>query len=154
MRNNLIRLFDHSLSETTKLCAAIPADAFSKVVNGKSPAWVTGHHAVAADMACELCGVAPRLGDWNPLFAPGSQPNSDPTANPSKCELLEALAERHAATVAAFKAVTDSHLASEFPIPAYREFFPSIGYGVIYLLAAHESYHNGQLQQWKLASGV
>lgn len=154
MRDNLIRIFDLSLADTTKLCENIPADAFTTIANGKNPAWIVGHHAVAADMACELCGGAARLGNWNPLFAPGSQPNADAAIHPTKAELLDALAERHATTVTAFKAASDTHLAAEFPIPEYREFFPTIGDGVIYLMAAHEGYHNGQLQQWKLASGV
>ena len=154
MRDNLIRIFDLSLAETNKLCENIPAESFAAIANGKNPAWIVGHHAVTADMACELSGGPALLKDWNPLFAPGTQATPDPAATPSKSELLNALAERHAAAVAAFKSTSDDHLASQFPIPEYRDFFPTIGDAVIYLLAAHEGYHNGQLQQWKLASGV
>lgn len=154
MRHNLIRIFDLSLADTAKLCESIPAESFATIANGKNPAWIVGHHAVAADMACELCAGTATLKDWNPLFAPGTHPNPDLGATPSKSELLDALAERHAAAIAAFKAVSDDQLASQFPIPEYRDFFPTVGDAVIYLLAAHEGYHNGQLQQWKLASGA
>ncbi len=152
MRENILRLYAASLAETRTLCEDIPASDFHRVVNGKSPAWLVGHLAIGSDFAADLGAAKGRLNDWMPLFAPGSQPVGTPGAYPGKDELLAALAERHDVAAQALRDASDAHIHSELPIPDYRAFFPTIADAMIYLMASHEYYHNGQLQQWKLAA--
>lgn len=150
MRDYVIGLYNASLDETRKLAGDIPASSFRSVVGGKNPAWLVGHLAIGSDFICSLCGAGSGLDAWGPLFAPGTNPDSN-TAYPGKDELLGALEERHASALRALSDTSDAALAREFPIAEYRSFFPTVGSGVTYLLAAHEPYHNGQLQQWKLS---
>lgn len=152
MRDNILRLYAASLEETRKLCEDIPAAQFNRIVNGKSPAWLVGHLAIGSDFVADLGAAQGRLNDWTPLFAPGSQPTETPNTYPSKDALLAALAERHAVAATIFREAADAHLHSELPIPEYRSFFPTIADAIVYLMASHEYYHNGQLQQWKLAA--
>jgi hypothetical protein len=45
-------------------------------------------------------------------------------------------------------------LATEFPNPEYRAFFPTIGDAAFYLMAFHEGWHLGQLSTWRRAIGL
>lgn len=152
MRDTILRLYAASHEQARSLASDITEDDFRRIVNGKSPAWLIGHLAIAGDFAASLCNAEARLGDWSPLFAPDTQPAADNPAYPDKAALLGALSERHAAASDAFRSVSDEHLASELPMPEWRAYFPTIADAVVYLLAHHEPYHLGQLQQWKRAA--
>lgn len=154
MRDNILRLYAASLEETRKLCADIPAADFHRIRHGKSPAWLVGHLAIGSDFAADLGAAQGRLNDWTPLFAPGTWPTEAPNTYPTKDELLAALAERHTTAARIFREAADAHLHSELPIPEYRSYFPTIADAMVYLMASHEYYHNGQLQQWKLAANA
>ena len=153
MRAFLITEYERSPHETLRLVEDVPESAFNTIVNGKSPAWLVGHLAAGSEFICMLCGGTTAMGDLMPLFAPGSEPDAS-AGYPSKAGLIALLEGRHAEAVRSFNATPDDAFDQPLPMDEYREFFPKLGNAVTYLMASHEPYHNGQLQQWRLAVGV
>jgi hypothetical protein len=119
------------------------------------PAWTLAHLGAAAGFLLTL------LDDRSVLtadaefkqFGPGSVPSLDPEAYAPKQELLDRLSTRHALVVTAVEQKHSEYFARPTPEPL-RAFAPTIGRIAVYLLAAHESYHLGQLMQWRRAAGL
>ena len=153
-RDFVTRLFAQSLEQTQKLVEPIACEDCASIKGGKHPAWIFGHHIVGADFASQLCGAPRGDGSMDERYVPGSTPLADRSAYPTKSELLAELSEAHAHATEAFKNVSDDVLAQPFPMEDYRSFFPRVGDGVVYLLAHHEPYHLGQLQQWAMSMGL
>lgn len=152
-REFLIRLFDQSLEQARTLVEPVACADCATLSGGKHPAWLLGHLAVGADFASQLCS-RPRTDEpMDERFTPGSIPQAGRDAYPSKAELLAWLGAAHAHARQAFLEAPDEVFEAPFPIEEYRAYFPKVGDGVAYLLANHEPYHNGQLQQWTLAMG-
>ncbi|MEZ6244173.1 MAG: DinB family protein [Phycisphaerales bacterium] len=152
-RDFVTRLFAGSLDQATKMVEPIACEDCARLAGAKHPAWLLGHLVVGADFASSMCGLPMEHEAMHPLFAPGTIPEADRGKYPKKAELLELLTKAHARASAAFEKIPDDALAQEFPVEEYRSFFPRVGDGVVYLLAHHEPYHLGQLQQWALATG-
>lgn len=158
MKDWLNKMYAMTLDDANKLMADVECADCARIVHNvnKHPAWVIGHLAVAGDMMGNMLGDAPELEPWYPLFAPGpdSAPVEDRSKYPKKAELMDALADRHAALSARVAGLDDSALAAPLPVEAYREFWPTVGDAAGYMLAYHEGYHLGQLTQWKRAAGL
>ncbi|MFI4896789.1 MAG: DinB family protein [Phycisphaerales bacterium JB059] len=152
-RAYVTRLFDQSLEQTRTLVQPVACADCATLSGGKHPAWILGHLAVGADFASQLCARPRTDGPMDERFTPGSTPRAERNAYPTKAELLDWLASAHAHARQAFLDASDETLEALFPMEEYRSFFPKVGDGVTYLLAHHEPYHNGQLQQWTLAMG-
>ena len=152
-RDHVTRLFAQSLDQTRKLIAPVECAQCATLSGGKHPAWILGHLAVGADFASQLC-ASPRTDQpADERFIPGSTPRGERGAYPTKDELLDWLDAAHAHAERAFLGVSDEALEAPLPMEDYRSFFPRVGDMAVYLLAHHEPYHLGQLQQWALATG-
>ncbi len=152
-RDFVTRLFAMSLDQTKTLGEPIACEDCARMAGGKNPAWLLGHLITGADFASQLCGSPRGDGAMDERFTPGSTPESDRSMYPPKAELIKDLIDAHAHASQAFQSVSDDVLNQPFPMEDSRSFFPRVGDGVVYLLAHHEPYHNGQLQQWALATG-
>lgn len=116
------------------------------------PAWTLSHLANSAafiafllDEPCDDVGA-----DDMQRYGPGSTPVPDPSLYASKATLIDRLTRRHAIVDRLVRAKHQEVFAKAPPAP-FDRFAPSIGRIVVYLLAAHESYHLGQLMDWKRA---
>ena len=81
-----------------------------------TPQWVFGHLAVCTDYGLKLLGrptSCPKA--WYAAFGIGSDPAKPPEPQPSKAELLEALASGHARLNAAMAEATPAQLSTANP---------------------------------------
>jgi hypothetical protein len=118
-------------------------------------AWVLGHLACTADMLGAMIGVKPVCpSGWTALFDWNSTPSSEASRYPSKAILLKALEDAHAAVAAALPAIPDSRWAEPTPMEDIRGFLPTLGDCFVFVMAAHENMHLGQLSAWRRVQGL
>ena len=119
------------------------------------PAWVLGHLACTADMLGEMLGVQPVCpADWPPLFDWNSSPTSEADRYPTKATLLETLSAAHAGIAAAVLQVPAARWHEVTPLEAVRSFLPTLGDCLIFVMAAHENMHLGQVSAWRRVQGL
>ena len=111
--------------------------------------------ACTADMLGAMIGLKPvcppewaGLSDWN------STPSSDASLYPSKAGLFKALKDAHAQIAAALPAVPESRWRKTTPPAAVRGFLPALGDCFVFVMAAHENMHLGQLSAWRRVQGM
>jgi hypothetical protein len=129
------------------------AEQFPGAMN--HPAWTLGHLCTAGGFALALLdepGDAPAR-DMQVLYGPGSQPKPDRSLYMPRHEALARLTAIHARAAVVVPAKHADYFARPSP-ESLRQWAPTIGQLVFYLLAAHESYHIGQLAQWRKAAGL
>jgi len=157
MIDAVLDLYAMTLDDVNKAVADIPDSRMteqpSALVN--HPAWTLSHLGVAAALICQLLDepLTDAAPDELTRFGPGSKPVADSSQYSAKAALLATLRERHARAVAAVRAKHAEWFDRPPPEP-FRKFAPTIGRIVVYLLAAHESYHLGQLRQWRRVAGI
>lgn len=118
------------------------------------PAWTLGHLIVTADYTLQLLGARPTAPDgWGTLFNPGTVPDPNRGAYPSKGELMNAYEAGHGAVNAAAAAADPNQMARPNPSEGMRARFPTLGDFVGYLLTTHEAGHLGQLSAWRRMMG-
>lgn len=153
----VLQLYKDTLKQVREACWDIPderlAEQFPGAVN--HPAWTLSHLWLSSGFVLKLLGVDPTPANPEEMarFGPGSKPVPDATQYEKRDPLLSRLEALH---MQVDNAVRDRH-ATHFnqPSPEFlRQFSPTLGRIIIYLIAAHESYHLGQLMQWKKAAGI
>ena len=155
LNSYLTRMYAYTLSEARRLMDGIDCERCADMAGtSKHPAWLIGHLTLAADMMIMLAGGEMKYPQWAELYAPGKDPKPDRSLYPKKAELMEALAERHAALTERIEQMTDADFEAVLPKEEYREFFPTVGHAAVYFLASHEMYHLGQLSIWRNAAGI
>jgi hypothetical protein len=153
----VLDIFADSLVSLRECVETIPdermAEQFPALVN--HPAWTLGHLVTASAFAVQLLDGQPELGISldRGVYGPGSTPSAVRAQYASKRELLAALERVHGQVAAAIAAKHDTHFAKPAP-EALRSLAPTVGRIVLYLATCHESYHLGQLVQWKKAAGI
>jgi hypothetical protein len=150
-------IFSSSLQDFRDAVADIPEHRMIEQPTGlvNHPAWTLAHLAYAAGFAAQLLEqkVAWDGADEPKRYGPGSIPVADASRYASKDAILARLGERHALAEAGVRANFATHF--QRPTPEHlRAFAPTIGRIVTYLIATHESYHLGQLMQWRRAVGL
>ena len=119
------------------------------------PAWSLGHLAGASVGALKALGHEASLPEgWGDTFKTGGIPSGDPSAYPSKDELLSTLESLHDRVAAAVKAADSATLAAPHPQEGMRKYFPTVGDHVVFLMTSHEMDHLGQLAAWRRAMGL
>ena len=118
-------------------------------------AWVLGHLACTADMLANMIGVSPVCpSDWAALFDWNSSPSSDASLYPSKATLLQALEDAHTGIAAALPDFPEARWTETTPLEAVRGFLPTTGDCLVFVMAAHENMHLGQLSAWRRVQGM
>ena len=119
------------------------------------PCWSIGHLVKSAHDLCGVIGVESTLPDgWEVTFKAGTAPTPDPSANPTKDEVMNAHRAFHAKLSEAFPKIDQATLDQEHPDESTRQYFPTIGDMVVFLLTAHEMDHIGQVAAWRRAMGL
>ncbi len=152
----MLDVFSDHLTWLAASVADIPDERFaeqpSEVVN--HPAWTLSHLNASIGFLLGLLDETKGVSsdEENKQFGNGSIPVTDRSLYASKTELLETLRLRHELVDSAVRAKHAEYFVRATP-ENLREFAPTIGRIAIYLLASHESYHLGQLMQWRRAAG-
>lgn len=153
----LLAVYADTLTYLREAVADIPDHRFAEQPNGlvNHPAWTLAHLAATSGSILQLLDepTDPSLNAEFKLHGPGSTPNPSLAAYPSKADLLALLSSRHTQVAAA---IPLKH-ATYFPRPSpdhLKSFAPTLGRILVFLLTAHETYHLGQLMQWRRAAGI
>lgn len=153
----LLHTWNMNLAYAKRLVADLP-DA--RMTDQPAPgmnhaAWVLGHLACTADMLGAMIGVPPACPpEWTELFDWNSSPTSDSERYPSKDELLAALEEAHARMAAALSGIPATRWTEPTPLEGIRAFLPTLGDCFVFVMAAHENMHLGQLSAWRRVQGM
>jgi hypothetical protein len=153
----LLHAWSLNLGYAKRLVADIPDDkmALQPAPEMNHAAWVLGHLACTADMLGAMIGTKPVCPpDWAALFDWNSSPSSDAARYPSKATLLNALEEAHNCIAAALPSIPEDRWAETTPLEAVRGFLPTMGDCFIFVMAAHENMHLGQLSAWRRVQGM
>ena len=153
----LLHTWTLNLGYAKRLVADIPDDkmAFQPASGMNHAAWVLGHLACTADMLGAMIGVklvCPP--EWTGLFDWNSSPSGDENRYPSKSVLLKALEDAHAGLAAALPSIPESRWSEPTPSEAVRGFLPTLGDSFVFVMAAHENMHLGQLSAWRRVQGM
>ena len=157
MTGPLLHTWNMNLGYAKRLVADIPDDkmALQPAPEMNHAAWVLGHLACTADMLGAMIGAKPVCPpDWAALFDWNSSPASDASRYPSKATLLKALEDAHAGIAAALPSIPESRWAETTPLEAVRGFLPTLGDCFVFVMAAHENMHLGQLSAWRRVQGM
>ncbi|MBU6411832.1 MAG: DinB family protein [Planctomycetes bacterium] len=123
--------------------------------NVNHPAWTLSHLNLTAGFLLQLLDET--CPDFDPAdgakFGPGSKPVPDLSVHATKETLLRQLTQRHALLDAAIRAKHAAYFDRPSP-ENLRHFAPTLGRITMFLIASHESYHLGQLMQWRRAAGM
>ena len=157
MTGPLLHTWSLNLGYAKRLVADIPdgAMALQPALGMNHAAWVLGHLACTADMLGAMIGLKPICPpEWVSLFDWNSTPSSDASLYASKATLLKALEDAHAQTAAALPHVPASRWSETTPLEAVRGFLPTMGDCFVFVMAAHENMHLGQLSAWRRVQGM
>jgi hypothetical protein len=157
MTDPLLHTWNLNLGYAKRLVADIPDDkmALQPAQGINHAAWVLGHLACTADMFGAMIGVEPVCpADWAARFDWNSSPSSDASQYPSKATLLTALEDAHSKIAAALPDVPQSRWQETTSLEAVRGFLPTLGDCFVFVMAAHENMHLGQLSAWRRVQGM
>lgn len=157
MLSPLLHTWNLNLGYAKRLVADIPDDtmAFQPAAHMNHAAWVLGHLACTADMLGAMIGVKPVCPPaWTSLFDWNSNPSSDASQYPAKTVLLKALEDAHVGIAAALPSVPEARWSEPTPIEEVRGFLPTLGDSFVFVMAAHENMHLGQLSAWRRVQGM
>jgi hypothetical protein len=157
MTGPLLHTWNLNLGYAKRLVADIPDDqmALHPAPGMNHAAWVLGHLACTADMLgamIELKPVCPA--DWPARFDWSSSPSGGAGQYPSKATLMKALEDAHTQIAAAMPGVPESRWSETTPLEAVRGFLPTMGDCFVFVMAAHENMHLGQLSAWRRVQGM
>jgi DinB superfamily len=157
MIEHLLDLFASTLDDLRKSVADIDEARMADQPAGLTnhPAWTLGHLCTGAGYILRLLDEPDPTASPEDMtkLGPGSKPVGDRSAYPSKADLLARLETLHRLAAAAARVKHAEYFDRPSP-ENLRKFAPTIGRIVVYLLASHESYHLGQLAQWRRAAGL
>jgi DinB superfamily len=153
----IVRAWNLNLAYAKRLVADIPDDrmAFQPAAGMNHPAWVLGHLACTADVLGAMLGSQPVCPpEWHPLFDWNSSPSADATLYPSKQTLLAALEAGHERLASALPGLPSTRWTEPTPTEAIRAILPTLGDCCVFIMAAHENIHLGQLSAWRRVQGM
>ena len=157
MLSPLIHTWNLNLGYAKRLVADISDDqmAFQPAAHMNHAAWVLGHLACTADMLAAMIGAKPVCPPvWTSLFDWNSEPSSDASRYPTKAVLLKALEDAHAGVAIVLPSVPEARWSGQTPIEEVRGFLPTLGDSFVFVMAAHENMHLGQLSAWRRVQGM
>jgi hypothetical protein len=113
------------------------------------PGWTLGHLSYSFHALLGELGIPPYK-DWSRLFGTGSIPLPEPSAYPTKNELLQELTLTQRRLTDRLKKIGDSGLATPLePGSSFR----TVGHAALHIMVAHTALHVGQVSVWRRAAG-
>ena len=123
---------------------------------GNHPLWVVGHLAYSEGWAMTLLFDEPNPVDhWKDLFAPGSQPTTNPADYPSFDEVLATYRDLRAKNIRRLMEVGEAGLDAvpkNVPEP-FKDVMTSVGRTYL-LLALHQNVHYGEVADARRVAGL
>lgn len=154
----IIETLRYERAEVIKIARSIPEQHCAAQAGGlaQSPAWIVCHLYLADNLLSQNLGVVP--GDMQKLFedvGPGSDVSRAGEALRthfgSLAGAIEAAEMSHRALLEAITAASPELLASPHPSEIARQYFPTVGHNLVYMVW-HEGNHGGQLRAWMHAA--
>lgn len=130
------------------------------VVDTNHPAFVYGHLALypARLMTMMKMDSAPVATPeaYMELFKAGApcQDDVEGTIYPKMDEIVAHFNKGYAAVVAAVRGLNDASLLEANPDEQRRQFFPTVGHAVVFMLNNHVMMHLGQVSAWRRCYGL
>lgn len=156
MIDHVLRTFGLNLMLAEMLVQDLTPEQMTQQPHGliNHPAWNLGHLVSSTHEVCKLTGIDSSLPDgWAGKFNAGAPPDPEPAKNPSKEELLAELRACHERVSQALPLDADT-MTKPHPDEGTRQYFPTIGDHVVYMMTAHEMDHLGQVAAWRRAMGL
>jgi hypothetical protein len=123
---------------------------------GNHPVWVLGHIAFIEGSVRHILNGEPNpVEHWGKLFAPGSQPSTDPGVYPSFDELLKTCRDLRAANLRQLQATGEAGLDAKpknIP-PGFEDVMASVGRTYV-TIALHQMVHYGEICDARRAAGL
>ena len=157
MLNHIIRQYGFNLHFAKILVADVSPEQLSQQPGGvvNHPAWSLGHLVLSSNLLAQFVGLDSDLPErYEDLFKAGSVPHDNAADYPLKDELIAALEAQHARVVEAVKALEPATFAEPHPEEGPRQYFPTRGDMITFLMTAHEMDHLGQVVAWRRAAGL
>jgi hypothetical protein len=130
------------------------------VVDMNHPTFCFGHLAIYPAKMLPLVGIDPSVAavpaGWTELFNAGVACQDDPEGRlyPRFDEVAAAFLKNMDAAYAALAKVDDALLSTPTANERYREFFPTTGLALNFLLTSHVMVHCGQVSAWRRCFGL
>jgi hypothetical protein len=130
------------------------------VVDTNHPVFVFGHLATYpakmlkfAGLDASACATPP---EWDNLFKAGVPCHDDPdgTIYPRLAAVTAAFFANTDKASELLRSVDDKVLAATTPDERYKEFFPTVGIALNFLLNNHVMMHMGQVSAWRRCFGL
>ena len=119
------------------------------------PLWLLGHVALARSAAVRsLGGEFDFPESWAKLFGRGSEPVSDPSAYPTRAELLAKYKQAATAFAQLAPRATPEMLSAPHAIVPLQGVFKTVGDLVSGITTLHDALHLGQLTAWRRLMGM
>lgn len=151
MMTTVLRVYAQTLRDLTTPLEPVPDADLTLTLGGivTHPAWTLSHCCGSAELICRLLDpdAANKSATRFAAYGPGSQPTSQRSDYLAKSTLLTNLHALHGQATTAVESAHPDMLARVPPKP-FDGFAPTVGDIVIYLLAAHESYHLSLMVTW------
>lgn len=152
----MLDVFANHLTWLEEAVADIPNERFAEQPQGvrNHPAWTLSHLHSSLGFLLKLLDETEGAStdEEDKQYGNGSIPVIDRSQYISKVDLLQTLRYRHELVDAAVRSKHGEYFTRQTP-ESLRVFAPTIGRIAVFLLASHESYHLGQLMQWRRAAG-
>jgi uncharacterized damage-inducible protein DinB len=157
MLNHVTYLYGFNLRFADRLVKDLSTEQMAAQPGGviNHPAWTLGHLAVSADYLGELLGLESDVPEgWSELFKTGGEPSGDASIYPAKEEMLRVLEEKHAKNAVAIQNIDAALLSEPHPNEKTRNYFPTRGDQIVFMMTSHEMDHLGQIAAWRRAMGL
>ena len=157
MLTHMLHAYDLQLNLASMLVKDIPDDQMCAQPHGlvNHPTWNLGHLVLSEHQTCGLIGIESTLPEgWTELFKAGGTPHADRSAYPGKVDLLAELGKIHERVRGALPGIDSTVLDAEHPNEKTRQYFPTVGAQVAFILTSHEMDHLGQIAAWRRAAGL
>lgn len=150
------KLYRKGMASHARMVADIQADQFGHqpIAKINTPAWITGHLAIASDFGLKCLGMPPAFpADWHQQFGPGSDPAAVTITD--KELLIREFIVGHERFLEHLPRANADSMAGLHGIPMeILNDIPQVGDLVAHLLTSHEWFHLGQLSTWRRIMGL
>jgi uncharacterized damage-inducible protein DinB len=122
---------------------------------GNHVLWVLGHITfIEGNLSRVILGESNPVDHWAPLFAPGSEPTSDPTAYPPFDEVLSSYKKLRARNLKLLEEIGEAGLdrPTKSPPRGMEQILSTTGRTFL-IIALHQMNHRGQLADCRRAAG-
>ena len=127
-------------------------------IDTNHPAFIFGHLAIYPSWLLESMGQEPGPASvpdtYKELFGHTADCRSDAGVYPDKEEIVTNFFNGYRHVLSVVETTDDEIFARELPYENMRDFFPTVGDMVDFMLGAHAMGHLGQLSTWRRCMGL